>query len=592
MLKTLREVSFYLLRDFKGSLIFSQALIVIAVVLQVGVMRLNAPLIDDGIIGGDLDALLNVGLTMMLLAVISGILLVVNARFAVFFGQGMGLLLRKEVYDKVQAFSVAEFDRVRTGTLLSRLNADVTNVSSGVMYGLMLLLQAPVMLVAVLIIGFLTSPSLAIVLLIIVVLLAVVLFWTIPILDRAYFDRQDALDEVGNVVQENVAGSRVVKACVRESSERDKFGLAAERMRKHALRAAGLVAVLLPIFQGFTTLGAPLLVGMGGQQILGGESGLSVGEIVAFTQYLAFIVVPLVLMAAVLPLLLRADMSMRRIMAVYDIDITLQDRPDARELDRDSVSGLIEFDDVTFSYLGPDGKPVSKPALSNVSLTIEPGERIGILGSTGSGKSTLVNLLPRLYDPTGGSVRLDGVDIREYSQNSLRQTIGIALQEAVLFRGTVDDNVSFGAPDADQETKDGAALAADSYGFITQLPEAWEAPVARRGYNFSGGQRQRLSMSRSLAPRPRVLVLDDSTSALDVATEARVQAAIPEFAEGVTTIYVAQRISAVIDLDRVVLMDAGRIVDEGNHDDLLERSPLYREIYESQLGPIEEGSSA
>lgn len=295
------------------------------------------------------------------------------------------------------------------------------------------------------------------------------------------------------------------------------------------------------------------------------------------------VVMPLALMAVVVPFLLRGDASAGRIFEVYDGEAAIQDKPDAKVLDPQEVKGKIVFDNVTFAFRRPDGK-LDPPALKNINLTIGPGQSVGFLGATGSGKSALVNLIPRFYDVTEGSITVDGVDVRDIEQENLRQIVGVGLQEALLFQGDVRFNLKFGAPDVDDEVMRDAAKAADSYGFITNMPQQWEAPVARRGYNFSGGQRQRLSMNRTLTTRPRILILDDSTSALDVATESRVQNAIPQFAPDLTTIYVAQRISAVINLDNIILLENGQIVAMGNYEELMSSSPLYQEIYESQLG--------
>jgi len=249
----------------------------------------------------------------------------------------------------------------------------------------------------------------------------------------------------------------------------------------------------------------------------------------------------------------------------------------------DQIKGKIVFDNVTFAFRRPDGS-FDPPALKNINLAIEPGQKVGFLGATGSGKSALVNLIPRFYDVTEGQITIDGVDVRNFPQDNLRQIVGIALQEAVLFQGDLRFNLKFGDPEVEDDVMIGAAKAADSYGFVTNLPEKWDAPVARRGYNFSGGQRQRLSINRALTTKPKIIILDDSTSALDASTEGRVQDAIPDFMHGATTIYVAQRISAVIELDHIYLLEGGEIVAQGNHEELLKSSSLYQEIYESQLG--------
>ena len=295
------------------------------------------------------------------------------------------------------------------------------------------------------------------------------------------------------------------------------------------------------------------------------------------------VVMPLAMMAVVIPFLMRGDASAQRIFEVYDAEPDLQDKEGVQEVDPGQIKGKIVFDNVSFAFRRSDGE-LDPPALKNINLTIEPGQRIGFLGATGAGKTALVNLIPRFYDVTEGQITIDDIDVRDFPKEQLRQLVGIALQEALLFQGDMRMNLKFGNPQAEDEVMMEAAKAADSYGFITNLPLQWDAHVARRGYNFSGGQRQRLSMNRTLTTQPKMLILDDSTSALDVATESRVQDAIPQFAPGMTTIYVAQRISAVLDLDQIYLLQNGEIVDAGNHEGLMLSSPLYREIYESQLG--------
>jgi ATP-binding cassette subfamily B protein len=321
---------------------------------------------------------------------------------------------------------------------------------------------------------------------------------------------------------------------------------------------------------------------VGGMQVLT-NAGLDVGQVFAFTQYLSLTIAPLAMLAIVIPMVLRGDTSAERIFEVYDSIPFVEDKPDAQTLDPETVKGRVVFENVSFAFRRPDGK-LDPPVLNNINLVIEPGQQVGFLGATGAGKTALVNLLPRFYDVTEGRITIDGIDVRDISQDNLRQIVGIALQEAVLFKGDVRFNLKFGQPDAEDGVMFNAAKTADSWGFVNNLPEKWDAPVARRGYNFSGGQRQRLSITRALTPGPRILVLDDSTSALDASTEGRVQAAIPAFSHGSTTLYVAQRISAVIELDKIVLLQNGEIVAIGTHEELLETSPLYQEIYESQLG--------
>jgi len=581
MLKSFRRL-FVIYRDYRGRLILSQVLLIISAAAMLGVAALNQRMINEGIAAGDVRVLVKTAIFMMVLALVGGLAMAGTASLAVFFSQGTAYLIRARLYRKIQTFSFANFDRFRTGNLLVRLNADVINIQNAVMYSVMLVLYAPFMIVVALILAFITTPGLAWLMVVVAILVLAIMAFLAPQIFNAYDERQHRLDDLNNTLQENLSGMRVVKAFVREKLEMERFERRADAMRTPAFAAAFRVAFLSPMLTGIAQVATAVAVWVGGQQVLD-AAGLTVGQVTAFMQYLNMMVMPLALMAIVIPFILRGDTSAARLFEVYDAEPAVQDPPDARPLDDEKVQGRIEFENVSFAFRRPDGE-LDPPALKNINLTIEPGKRIGFLGATGAGKTALVNLIPRFYDVTEGCITIDGVDVRDIPQDNLRQVVGVTLQEALLFQGDVRFNLKFGTPDAEDDTMFDAARAADAYGFITNLPEQWAAPVARRGYNFSGGQRQRLSMSRTLTTRPRILILDDSTSALDVATESRVQGAIPGYVPDVTTLYVAQRISAVIDLDKIVLLQNGEIVDTGTHEELMERSPLYQEIYESQLG--------
>jgi len=410
----------------------------------------------------------------------------------------------------------------------------------------------------------------------------------LPSLVRAYNERQNKLSDLNNTMQENLAGMRVVKAFVQEDQEVAKFDQRAEGMRKPAYRAAVRVAVMNPALVTIAQLFIVLTLWVGGGQVIT-QAGLEIGQVVMVMQYLSMIIMPLSMLAIAVPFILRGDTSAQRIFEIIDAEPFVQDKPDAQPRNPEQVKGRLVFENVSFAFRRPDGT-LDPPVLKNINLTIEPGERVGFLGATGAGKSALVNLVPRFYDVTAGRITIDGVDVRDIPQENLRQIVGIALQEAVLFQGTVHFNLKFGNPEVHDDVMIGAARSADAFGFIMQLPQQWDAPVARRGYNFSGGQRQRLAIARTLTAQPRILILDDSTSALDVATESRVQEAIPQFTENVTTLYVAQRISAVIDLDKIVLLQNGEIIAQGAHEELMQSSQLYQEIYQSQLGAGLKGS--
>jgi ATP-binding cassette subfamily B protein len=449
-------------------------------------------------------------------------------------------------------------------------------------YAIMLGSFAPFMLLATLILAITRTPDLIWVLLIVVVVVLGLAALLIPAIDRAYRKRQDELDGLNNTLQENLTGISVVKAFTREQYEVEKFNKNAESIRTPAFAAAWRVAFLSPVLTGVGQLAIILAMWAGGTDVLSG-TGMTVGQVSTFNSYMSLIIAPLALMSIVMPLIQRGDVSAARIFEAFDTEPTVLDKEGVEAKDPEEIKGRIEFDDVSFAFRRKDGE-YDPPALKNISLAIEPGQKVGFLGATGAGKSALVNLIPRFYDVTQGRITIDGIDVREFPQDNLREIVGIALQEAVLFQGDLRFNLKYGAPDAEDDVMFDAAKASDSWGFINNLPETWDAPVARRGYNFSGGQRQRLSINRALTAQPKVVILDDSTSALDASTEGRVQDAIPRFMEGATVIYVAQRISAVIDLDHIYLLENGEIVAQGNHEELLKSSPLYQEIYESQLG--------
>jgi ABC-type multidrug transport system fused ATPase/permease subunit len=571
-----------LYRPYRGRLIISQVLLLSSAACTLGTAALNAGLVNDGLLAGNTGVILDIGLWMAVLGVAAGLLLAGVAVIAVFFSQGTAYVLRNHAYESIQGYSFGNFDQMRTGNLLVRLNSDVSNVANAVLFGVMLLLYAPFMLIVSLGLAMLTAPDMVWILLIVAVIVLGAAAALIRPMERAYDLRQKRLDEVNNALQENLAGVRVVKAFGREELETERFNARTEALRQPAAAAAFRVALLTPMMNTVTQVGIAITLLVGGQKVIGAD-GTSIGQVTAFTQYLSLVVVPLALAALIAPYLLRGITSARRVFEVIDAVATL---PAGGTTELTPATGArIAFVGVSFGY-EPDSPDATRDVLHDIDLVIEAGQSVGILGATGSGKTSLVNLLPRFYDVRQGRVTIDGVDVRDVPLDQLRSIVGTALQEAVLFQGTVRDNVRFADPDVDDDRVKAAARAADAYGFVEALPQQWDAAVARRGYNFSGGQRQRLSMARALVPRPRVLILDDSTSALDVATETRVQAAIPHDVGGSTLIYVAQRISAVINLDHIVLLDKGRISDQGTHAELLERSDLYREIYQSQLGPI------
>ncbi|CUS06066.1 ABC transporter related [Candidatus Promineifilum breve] len=585
MFSSLRRLT-TIYKGYRGRLILSQILLIVAALCTILMATQTQKLLNEGLYAGNILVIVNTGITMTVLTAVAGLCLAGTAALAVFFAQGTAYYIRTELFAKIQTFSFANFDQFRTGNLMVRLNADVNTVANAVMFAVLLVLFAPAMILIAVVMAIINTPQLVWIMLLTTVVVLGVVGVLVPRILAAFMKRQRRLDDLNNTLQENLSGIRVVKAFTREELETEKFRGRAEAMRQPAFTAQFLIGILTVFLTVFTQAALILTFRTGGAQVIEG-TGLAVGDVISFMQYLQLTIAPLAMTAIVIPFMLRGDASARRIFEVYDAVPVIGDRPNAQPLDPAAVKGRVAFENVSFGFSTPGGMK-EPPVLKNIDLVIEPGQRVGILGATGAGKTALVNLIPRFYDVDEGRITIDGVDVRDLPQTNLRDIVGIALQESVLFEGDIRFNLKFGHPEADEEHLTSAARAADSFGFIDNLPQKFDAPVARRGYNFSGGQRQRLSITRTLVPQPRILILDDSTSALDVATESRVQAAIPTFSPQTTIIYIAQRISAVIDLDRIYLMESGTISATGTHEELLAGNTLYREIYESQLGGIDD----
>jgi len=564
-----------------------RALAVTALLLLLGMVatdllipRLSQRIIDQGVLQGDLHVVWTTALVMLAAAVLSAGFAIVNNYLSVRVGQSFAADLRSALMRKTQSFSFGNLDRLRTGQLIVRSTSDVNFVQMVVQMSLRILTRAPIWMIGAIVLLVITSVKLGLIVLAFfpVIMLFVVLF-SGPA-RRGFLAIQKRLDWLNTVLQENLAGVRVVKAFVRERHEIERFADANEALTARSIRVYRLLALLMPLLTVVLNGAVITALWIGGKGTMVGD--MTVGEVVASVNYLSMALFPMIMLAAMVGPLAAADASASRILEVLDADPEVKERSGAHRLE--SPKGRIAFEDVHFTYSGGSGDPV----LQGVSFVAEPGETVAILGATGSGKSTLIHLVPRFYDVTGGRVTFDDTDVRDLTLHSLRANIGIALQEAVLFGGTIRDNVRYGRPDASDEEVRAACEAAQAAEFIDVLPEEYDTVIGQRGVTLSGGQRQRLAIARALLVRPKALILDDSTSAVDIETEVRLQDAldrlIEESAHTTTRFIVAQRISTVLLADKILVLEGGRIAAMGTHAELQATSTLYQDIYRSQLG--------
>lgn len=577
-MKSLRRL-YGFLRPYKLPSAIALLLLFAMVAADLLIPHLTQRIIDQGIAARDLGVVIHTALLMTGAALLSAGFAVANNYLSVSVAMAFGADLRSALIRKVQDFSFANLDTLQTGKLIVRSTSDVNAVQMIVMLSLRILTRAPIWAVGAIVMLVITSPRLALIMTVFTPVI-VVLVWLFGRRVQPLFMRvQQRLDRLNVVLQENLAGVRVVKAFVRDSHEAARFGTANEELMTGTIGVARLMAVFSPIMLLLLNLAIVAAVWLGGRSALAG--GLSVGEVVAAINYLSFALFPILMLTAMVGPIAAADASARRILEVLDAEV-LERRE--QPLPLENPQGRIVFDQVGFSYPGDD----AEATLTDISLVIEAGETVAIVGATGSGKSTLIHLIPRFYDVSCGRITFDGVDLRDLDPTTLRSVIGVALQEAVLFSGSLADNIRYGRREASDAEVRAAAQAAQADAFITELPEGYRTLVGQRGVTLSGGQRQRIAIARALLVKPKVLILDDSTSALDIETEVRLQDALDTLIaasrNATTRIIVAQRISTVLLADKIVVLDQGRISAIGSHRQLLEESPVYRDIYRSQLG--------
>jgi ATP-binding cassette subfamily B multidrug efflux pump len=547
------------------------------VFMDLAIPRLIQRIIDQGIGQDNQRTVIRTALMMLGISLTSMLFAIGNNILSVQVGENVARDLRDALFARIQTFSFANLDEQKTGRLMVRLTSDVNAVQRVVLISLRIGTRAPLLMVGSLILMISTSRTLALAMLPLLLLTSALIVFFVVRMEPLFRSVQQKLDGLNTVLQENIAGVRLVKSFVRADFEGERFEAASEAFTDRSVRVMRIMSSMSPALTMCVNIGVVIVIWIGGIHSIEGE--MTVGQIVAFTNYLLTTMTPLIMMTMLSNLWASGIVSARRINEILDTVPDVRDAPDAISLS-ETAEGRLEFENVSFHYTGANAESV----LDGITLVVEPGQTVAFLGSTGAGKSTLVNLVPRFYDVSSGRILLDGIDIRRLKQDSLLAQIGIVPQETVLFSGTVRDNIRYGVPDAPDEQVVAAAKAAQAHAFITALSKGYDTHVEERGTNLSGGQKQRLAIARALLTRPKILILDDSTSAVDVETEIRIQDALEEQVRRHTTLVVAQRISTVLKADKIVVLEKGRIAAEGTHRELMETSPIYLEIFESQLG--------
>ena len=563
------------LRPYWKPAALSVIMLSVSVIAELQIPRLLQSIIDTGIPNKDLYLIGTTAVLMVVIAFLDAGMAIGNTFLSVRAAQGFAADVRSAIFRRIQSFSFGNLDKFQTGQLVIRLTSDVNIIQMMVMMGLRMFIRAPLMIVGSVLLMYSINAKLADIILLIMpftLILSGVFVWKGQ---PMFMKVQTKLDKLNSVLQENLSGVRVVKAFVRQKHESERFEVANVDLMNQGISVNRFMMFLMPALFVMINLGVLAVLYFGGLQVIQGT--FTVGEILAFSNYLLSSMFPLIFLAIMASQISAAVASGNRIYEVLDSEPMVQNKPDAKPLS--DVTGRVAFEGVSFSYM-KGGEPV----LNNISFSADPGQVVALLGATGSGKSTLINLIPRFYDANSGSVTVDGTDVREVTIESLRAHIGIALQEPVLFSGSIRDNIRYGKPGATDDEVIEAAKAAQAHDFITSLPKGYDTEVGERGVGLSGGQKQRVSIARAILVKPKILILDDSTSSVDVETEALIQEALETVMKRRTSFIIAQRISSVLKADKILVLDRGKIVAEGHHKELMETSPIYREIFDSQLG--------
>ena len=563
-------------RKYKKVLILAPLLVIIDVICEIVQPELMSKIVDQGVRLKNLHYIFETGSIMVGLSMIAIAANVGNIYCSSHASVGFAAELRKGLFNKIQQFSFSNLDKFSSASLVTRIANDVNILQEVIMMSLRLLIRAPLMLLFAVVIAVRINAGLASVIAVAIPVLSVSIYL---ILRRGlpFFEKmQQKLDKVNGVVQENLVNVRVVKSFVREDFEKKKFGTANDDLREMAIKASGLVVLIMPVMQLVMNISIVAIVWFGGNKIIGGT--FQVGQLMSFITYITQILMSLMMLSMTIMTLSRAGASSERLLEVLNTDVDITDSTVAKEKNIPVKKGKIEFKDVFFKYHPHSSEYV----LKNINFTVNPGETIGIIGATGSAKTTLVELIPRLYDATKGQILVDDLDVRDYTLQNLRSGIRLVLQQNELFSGTIKENIQWGKPHASDEEVISAAKDAQAHDFIMSFPKQYETVLGQGGVNISGGQKQRICIARAILSKPPILIMDDSTSAVDTSTDAKIRASFPQNLKGTSILIIAQRMSSVQSANKIIVLDDGEIICAGTHDELIKTSPVYKEIFNSQ----------
>ena len=573
------------IKPYLPAFIIGPLMMIVEVIGEVVLPKLMANIINVGVANGSVGYITGTGALMILVALLMMAGGVGGAYFGAKAAVSFAADLRKDAFDKVQTFSFANLDQFSTGSLVTRLTNDITQVQNLINMALRMMLRAPGMLIGALIMAFVMNAGLAVIVLIVIPILVGAIAVLIKIAFPKFKIMQKKLDALNSNIQEMLTNVRVIKSFVRGDYEEKKFAASNEDLKQTSLGAFKTIIIVMPLMMLMVNATTLAVVWFGGRQIIVGN--MQVGDLTAFTTYIVQILMSLMMLAMVILQSSRALASLSRIREILDTEVDLNDEH-CKEPDKIVSSGRVEFRDVSFRYY----KENKEAVLSHISFAVKSGQTLGIIGSTGSGKTTLVQMIPRLYDVDEGEVLVDGVNVKDYTLENLREGVGMVLQKNVLFSGSILENLMWGDENASMEEVRKAAQAAQADGFVSSFTGGYEMDLGQGGVNVSGGQKQRLCIARALLKKPKILILDDSTSAVDTATEAKIRESFAGELKNTTKIIIAQRISSVQEADEIMVLDDGKIVGFGKHEDLLASCEAYQEIYYSQMDKEKEGAAS